>query len=262
MKLLFVRHAEPDYVNDTLTPNGWEEAKILAQRIKDWKVTQFYVSSQGRAKDTALYSLQIQGKEAIELPFMREFSYPTLDPVTDRIGVPWDYVPSYWTNEPHFFEYEDGFLKSKTIKSNEDLAKNYPLVINGFDDILRQYGYTRNGKYYINENATERFLKGTTGANKAIVNNGPDLDKDETTLVFFCHLGVTCMVLSHLLNIPFECLVHGFYIPPTGVTIVSTEERWGKEASFRVQAIGDVSHLKEANHPISPAGSFANPFQM
>lgn len=262
MKIIFIRHAEPDYVNDSLTPNGWEEAKILSERVKNWNVTQFYVSSQGRAKDTASYSLKALNREAIELPFMREFSYQTEDPVTGRVGVPWDYVPSFWTNEPEFFKYEGGFLNSKTIQTNIETIKNYPLVIEGFDNILKEYGYIRKDKYYINENAKERYLKGTVGPNKEIINNGPDLDKDETTLVFFCHLGVTCLVMSHLLNIPFECLVHGFFIPPTGVTILSSEERWKKEASFRVQTIGDCSHLKMANHPISPAGSFANPFQL
>ena len=30
MRLLIVRHAEPNYEIDSLTPVGWEEAKILS----------------------------------------------------------------------------------------------------------------------------------------------------------------------------------------------------------------------------------------
>lgn len=30
MRLIFVRHGEPDYVNDTLTEKGWREAELLA----------------------------------------------------------------------------------------------------------------------------------------------------------------------------------------------------------------------------------------
>ena len=30
MRLLIVRHADPDYSIDSLTPAGWEEAKLLA----------------------------------------------------------------------------------------------------------------------------------------------------------------------------------------------------------------------------------------
>lgn len=33
MRLLIVRHADPDYSIDSLTPAGWEEAKFLADRL-------------------------------------------------------------------------------------------------------------------------------------------------------------------------------------------------------------------------------------
>ena len=33
MKLLIVRHADPDYSIDSLTPTGWEEAALLARRL-------------------------------------------------------------------------------------------------------------------------------------------------------------------------------------------------------------------------------------
>ena len=35
MRLLIVRHADPDYSIDSLTPAGWEEAKLLADRGAD-----------------------------------------------------------------------------------------------------------------------------------------------------------------------------------------------------------------------------------
>lgn len=51
MKIIFIRHGDPDYVNDTLTEKGMREAKLLAKRVADWKnITQFYCSPLGRAK--------------------------------------------------------------------------------------------------------------------------------------------------------------------------------------------------------------------
>ena len=38
MRLIFIRHAEPDYSIDSLTEKGWREAKLLAERTKRWKV--------------------------------------------------------------------------------------------------------------------------------------------------------------------------------------------------------------------------------
>lgn len=36
MRLIFIRHGEPDYEHDSLTEKGWREAKLLAARTKDW----------------------------------------------------------------------------------------------------------------------------------------------------------------------------------------------------------------------------------
>ena len=37
MKLVLVRHGDPDYENDTLTDKGKREAQLLAGRMKDIK---------------------------------------------------------------------------------------------------------------------------------------------------------------------------------------------------------------------------------
>ena len=33
MKLVIVRHADPDYSIDSLTPTGWKEAELLSERL-------------------------------------------------------------------------------------------------------------------------------------------------------------------------------------------------------------------------------------
>ena len=33
MRLLFIRHAEPDYSIDSLTEKGWKEAELLSRRL-------------------------------------------------------------------------------------------------------------------------------------------------------------------------------------------------------------------------------------
>ena len=33
MKLLIVRHADPDYTIDSLTSKGWREAELLSERL-------------------------------------------------------------------------------------------------------------------------------------------------------------------------------------------------------------------------------------
>ena len=58
MRIMLVRHAEPDYSVDSLTPRGWREAELLSRRlIRLKRVEAFYVSPLGRARDTASVTL-------------------------------------------------------------------------------------------------------------------------------------------------------------------------------------------------------------
>ena len=49
MRLLFIRHGDPDYEHDTLTGKGIEEAKALAGLIPHLNVGDCYVFPLGRA---------------------------------------------------------------------------------------------------------------------------------------------------------------------------------------------------------------------
>ena len=53
MKILIIRHGDPDYSIDSLTEKGWREAELLSERLKDAGITSFYCSPLGRANDTA-----------------------------------------------------------------------------------------------------------------------------------------------------------------------------------------------------------------
>ena len=63
MRILFIRHGDPDYINDTLTKKGHREAKLLAERAADLNLGSCYVSPLGRAKDTAQYCLDKVGNQ-------------------------------------------------------------------------------------------------------------------------------------------------------------------------------------------------------
>ena len=262
MKMIFIRHAEPDYINDALTEKGDREARALSKRIAKWHVTKAYLSPQGRAIQTASYSLKALGIEAETLPFLHEFSSRVTDPVTQREGIAWDFIASDWTKYDCMFGLEDSFMGYPCIKESTEMPVKYKAVIDGIDNILKEYGYVREGRFYRNLNAKERFLRSTVSDDHKIVNNSPYEDpNDEPVLLFFCHLGVTLLIMSHLMNLPFESLTHGIFLPSSSITVLSTEERWSNEAYFRAQVIGDCRHLYDAGEPISPAGSFAEPFQ-
>ena len=230
MKLILIRHGDPDYVHDTLTEKGVREAKLLAERVAKWDVKEFYCSPLGRAQATASYSLEKINRTAITKEWMQEFYYRIKDIHTGNDRIPWDFMPRDWTADPLLYE-KDHWTES-ALMGHGKLASPYKAVCDGLDALLAEHGYCRKDNYY-----------------KAV---SPNTD----TIVIFCHLGVTCVMLSHLLGIAPSLLWQGLFLAPTSVTILKTEERIKGDAYFRCQVIGDTSHLLAGPEPISPAGSF------
>ena len=235
MKILIVRHGDPDYSIDSLTSQGHTEAKLLADRLAKLNVKDFYVSPLGRAKHTAEYTLKKMGREAETLEWLKEF--PTQIKRPDREGRPsiaWDWLPGDWCNEEKFYSHKD-WTETPVMKQAE-IAKEYSRVTGEFDKLLLKHGYERCGNYYNAVNA------------------------NEDTIVLFCHFGLECVLLSHLLSISPMVLWQGFCAAPTSVTTIITEEREKGIAYFRVNAFGDTSHLYAAGEEPSFAARFCETY--
>lgn len=243
MRIIFIRHGDPDYVNDSLTEKGIREAKLLSDRVVNWPVGQFYCSPLGRARKTASYTLERLGREAVTCDWMKEFAYRIEDPTTGRIGVPWDFMPEYWTEIPQMYDKKD-WACTDVYRSNPELVPAYHKTCEGLDRLIAEYGYVRHHNYY-------KSTRQTCSENKH-----PD-----DTIVIFCHLGITCVMMSHLLGISPVLLLHGMYLAPTSVTVLATEERQNNIAYFRAQVIGDTRHLSQGGEPISAAGYFTDVFE-
>lgn len=235
MRILFVRHGDPDYVNDTLTEKGHREAACLAETAADLRMGDCYMSPLGRAQHTAAYSLKKTGKTAAVLDWLQEFPatvdingnrellrcYPDTTPNNDNdtyhLRIPWDMIPGYWTEHP---EYMDPFAwRNSEVARHSRIVEDYDTVSNGLDTLLAKYGYVRDGAHY-------------------------RVEKESTqTITLFCHFGVTCVMLSHLWNISPFILWHGLGLLPTSVSEVVSEEREQGIAYFRGLRLGDQSHL-------------------
>ena len=235
MKILFIRHGDPDYEHDSVTPKGWKEAELLADRLVKLDVHDFYCSPLGRAKDTASVTLNRLHKSAAVLDWLEEFPARILDFESGEKRIPWDLMPSYWTNRTNLYDKDKWYLDP--IMESGNTERIYKQVIKGMDGLLDTYGYRRDGMFYRTE-----------GGNKH-------------TIVIFCHLGVELAILSHLLGIAAPVLWQGFYVAPTSVTILATEERKKGEVYFRCKTLGDTSHLYKGNEPVSNSGFFQETYE-
>lgn len=228
MKLIIVRHGDPNYAIDSLTKKGWREAELLSERLSKLDVKEFYCSPLGRAKDTASLTLKKMDRQAIELDWLREFE-GKIKVKLKKISC-WDRMPLDWVNEDKY--YSNKTWTNTDLMSSANCQEEYQRVCNGIDRLLANHGYQHNGRYY---NVTH---------------------SNHDTVVLFCHFAVECVILSHILSCSPMVLWHNFVALPTSVTTLVTEEREKGVAIFRCQQFGDISHLYKAGEEPSFAARF------
>lgn len=233
MKILIIRHGDPDYSIDSLTEKGWKEAEYLSEKIAPLPIKAYYVSPLGRAKDTASCTLQKAGRTAEVFEWLREFSPQVLRPDLEngRRKCAWDWLPQDWTADERFFRYDEWFLNE--VMQEAHVKEEYDWVVENFDALLAKHGYKREGKLYRAEQA------------------------NNDTICIFCHFGLECVLLSHLLNVSPMVLWHGMCAAPSSVTTVNTEERREGIAYFRMASFGDISHLYAHGEPPAFAARFS-----
>ena len=217
MRLYIIRHADPDYPNNTITDRGHREAQALAQRMAKASLARIYSSPLGRARDTARYTSELTGLEAEILPWTAELSMDYIDDVDGRPTAAWNVAG----------EVVRGGQQQPTRQSWPQLS-----VLRGYDyrarmaelgdasdAFLAEFGYRRAGGVY-----------------EAVAPN------DEAIAVF-CHAGFGVSWLAHLLELPMTLAWCGLFWAPTAVTTVVMERRTPAIAVPRALAIGDTSHI-------------------
>lgn len=217
MKILIIRHADPDYSIDSLTEKGWREAEYLSEKLTKMKIDAFYTSTLGRAKDTASCTLKKLKREPDGVfEWLKEFPPTIIRPDCGK-SIAWDWLPQDWTKTEEFYSKDE--WGNVPVMAQGMVRLEYDRVAEEFDKIIAKHGYVREGNYY----KAER----------------PNND----TIAFFCHFGSGCVLISHLLGISPMVLWHGLCAAPSSVTTITTEERREGIASFRMNSYGDVSHL-------------------
>ena len=234
MRLLFIRHGDPDYDKDCLTFDGEQEARMLAKYLPELNPGEIYVSTFGRARQTADYYLKQAGIEAVYCDWLQEMSQ-TLDVNGDPnliaayndysfnpdgsygMRIPWDILPKEFVKYP---ELMDRYKWRETpFASNGIVLEKYDERCRELDKLLAQHGYFREGDIYRTEQG------------------------NHDTITLIGHLGTTNALLSHLFNISPFVTWNTLCMHTTSITEVVSEEREKSYVSFRALKVGDISHL-------------------
>lgn len=235
MRILIIRHGDPNYAIDGLTEKGKVEVELLARKMAKEDIDYIYCSPLGRAQRTAEPTAKVKGLEIKTLDWLREFDYAAIKlPYLDKPACPWDLLPEFVEGEEKIYsptEWLDcSFIKESTV------PENYKRVTDSLDALLAEHGYVRHGYGY-----------------KAVKPN-------HDTIVIVCHFGLTAVLLSHLMNCSPYTIWQHMVCAPTSVTTIYTEERREGIASMRAPSIGDVSHLYAGGEPPAFAARFCECF--
>lgn len=215
MEIVIIRHGDPDYEKDSLTEKGWKEAELLSEKLCKWDVKAFYSSPLGRAKDTAKPTLEKMGRTIEIKEWLREFEGGVIRD-GERV-LAWDQLPSYWKPYSEYYSKEDWY-KTELMQS-ANVEEEYQWVTAELDKLLAEHGYRHeNGLFLVERESHDR-------------------------IVLFCHYGVSCVLLAHLLDTSPMIFWHNFVMQPSSVTVLTTEERRKGIANFRMRCYGDIGHL-------------------
>ena len=284
MRLLFIRHAEPDYATDSLTEKGRREAELLAKAAPSLRMDHCFVSPLGRAGITADYCMKEIGKTAQVMPWLEEFdapldlnraphlleAYPNIKPASEDHDLS---LSSPKSRNTAFLQVDslekaqDGFAgKGQAGRAGEgtgDLTKRYRPRI-PWDIGQRYYAEHpeladpvrwRESEIYLHSQMPVRYDEVTGAFDELLASHGYVHEngfyrverESRETLAFFCHFGISCALLSRIWNCSPFFLWQNLVMMTSTVTELVSEEREQGIALFRAQRIGDQSHLYAGN---------------
>ena len=224
MRIIFVRHGEPDYARDSLTEQGRIQAKACAERLRYEGIEEIWSSPLGRAAETAAAV-----SEALELPvrtldFMRELHWGSMDgsplpadghpwELADLLAAEgWDLTNPGWREHPYF--------------SNNKVTEEADHVARKTDEWLLSLGYERRGSYY-------RCMR---------------QDDRQKTVALFCHGGSSAAAMGHIMNLAFPYACGVFHLHFTGITIIRLDRHPGAERIPCLELVNDAAHIHASTY--------------
>lgn len=214
MRILFIRHGEPNYEKDCLTDTGRIQAAACAERLAGEGIGAIYASPCGRAAETAGYTARRLRLPVTTLDFMREISWG--GPGIPHDGHPWtlgdmlleenfDFAACDWRQHPYFRE--------------NIAARQCDMIEERFDAFMDSLGYRHEGRRFFCHGGAER------------------------TVALFSHGGSGACALAHLLSLPFPYVASVMPYDFTSVIAVDFPVAQGRYVHPRLELFNDCAHI-------------------
>ena len=222
MRIVLIRHGDPNYEKDCLTELGHKQVKVAAQRLLKEGIEEIYCSPLGRARQTAQAFSEASGISEIKiLNFMQEIRFGREGELYDNKWNPWLGVNAL-VREGKDVQSED-WREYPVFKENFTTTDVDKITVET-DKWLEELGYKREGKYYRNTRK----------------------DDKEKTIAIFCHGGSSTAFMAHVLNqtFPYMCSVLLHY-GHTTISVLKFDKTPGELTLPIIELLNDDRHLKD-----------------
>lgn len=216
MRIIFVRHGEPDYARDCLTAEGRRQAAAVAYRLAGEGISEIYASPCGRASETAGYTAARLGLKTVTLDYMREIAWG--GPEIPHNGHPWTLGDLMLEAG---FDFSSGDWQAHPFFSRNAATEQYRRIAKRFDAFLADHGYRHEGLRFLCDGGTD------------------------ATVALFSHGGSGACVLAHLLNLPFPYVASVMPYDFTSIVILEFPVARGAYVFPRIELFNDCAHIKK-----------------
>ena len=223
MILYYIRHGDPIYNPDSLTPLGHEQARALAKRLALYGIDEIYASSSNRAQLTAKPTCELLKKEMTILDWANEHNA-------------WSRLGTYREDGVYTWAFSEPRMREKFL-SPEVRALGYH---------WHTHPYFKDTKFSEAVEFIDRELDGF------LLSLGYRHDRERCTyeavsgndkrVALFAHQGMGMSVLSSLLDIPYNIFSVHADICTTGMTVIKFDREGDKIIPKMLQLSND-SHL-------------------
>ena len=224
MRIVFIRHGEPDYAHDCLTERGRVQALAAAERLKEEGIEEIFSSPLGRAAEMAAFTAEALNLPVKTLDYMRELHWGSVDgtPLPAE-GHPWD-LADLLAEEGR--DLTDPTWREHPYFSNNLVTAEADHVARKTDEWLLSLGYERQGAYY-------RCVRA---------------DDVQRTVALFSHGGSSAAAMGHILNLPFPYACGLFHLEFTGITVIRLDRNPGKRRLPCLELANDGRHIRGSRY--------------
>ena len=205
MLFYYIRHGDPVYEPDILTPLGHEQAKAVAKRLALHGIDKIYCSSSNRARLTAQPLCDLLKKEPVTLDWCHEDRAYEFFHVTRPDGTRKWAVADLETKK-RFVSREvcrlGDLWHQHPAFQNTRFAEGVEVFGRKTDELLASLGYVRDPEL---------------GCYRAEGSN-------EERVALFAHWGASGAILSHILGVPYPQFAMHFTMGHTAVSVIEFRE--------------------------------------